>query len=77
MLIRLTAESLPFWVEVDVRDYDSRWIAVADLAGEHDLGLGLTARQAIKEALASLGPRTAAEVLSGVGDLDDRQASEP
>lgn len=47
MRLRLRSESLPFWVDVDLRDYDGRWVAMAELAGERGLGLGLTADEAL------------------------------
>ncbi|MEP7378164.1 MAG: hypothetical protein ABI725_01225 [Chloroflexota bacterium] len=54
MLLRLTSDSLPFWVNVDLRDYNGRWVAVADLAGERELGLGVFAREAVLDAVAAL-----------------------
>lgn len=52
---RLSAPSLSFWVDVRLRCFGDRWIAVAQLAGVQELGLGATARQALTAALEPLG----------------------
>jgi hypothetical protein len=52
---RLTAAGLDFWVDVHLRSWGHRWLAVAELGGEPEIGLGRTARQALERALASLG----------------------
>lgn len=58
MELRLTAPGIDFWVDVRLRAWGDRWLAVADIAGEPEIGLGRNARQALKAALASLGERT-------------------
>lgn len=55
MKLRLTSTSLDFYVDVHLRDFGRRWIAVADIAGENEIGLGVTAREALVGSLASLG----------------------
>lgn len=57
---RLSASRLDFHVDVRLRDFDGRWLAVADISGEHEIGLGRSPRGALADALASLG--TAATV---------------
>ena len=51
--LRVTHPRLDFWVDVRVREFDGRWLAVADLAGEHDLGVGGEPKAALWRALAS------------------------
>lgn len=55
MQFRLTAAGLDFWVDVRLRSWGGRWLAVAELGGDPEIGLGRTARQALEGALASLG----------------------
>jgi hypothetical protein len=52
---RLSASSLDFWVDVRLRGYGERWMAVADIGGEPEVGLGHTAHAALQAALVSLG----------------------
>lgn len=40
--LRLRASCLEFWVGVRLRNFGGRWVAVAEIAGEHELGLGAT-----------------------------------
>jgi hypothetical protein len=51
---RLSAPSLGFWVDVRLRSFGDRWLAVAEIANDRELGLGTTPRQALEGALASL-----------------------
>ena len=62
MNFRLTAAALDFYVDVRLRDFNGQWLAVADIAGEYEMGLGSSAREALEACLSSLG-RTAAEGL--------------
>lgn len=55
MNLRVRALGLDFWVDVRQRRPGSRWVAVADLANEKDLCLGMSARAAVLDALAPLG----------------------
>lgn len=64
MQLRLTAPIIDFWVDVRLRSWHDRWLAVADIAGEPEIGLGRSARQALERALAGLGPRTAKAFLA-------------
>ncbi|MFN2483532.1 MAG: hypothetical protein ABR509_01160 [Candidatus Limnocylindria bacterium] len=52
---RLTAASLDVTVDVRLRSFGDRWVAVADVSGRHEVGLGANPRQALRGALASLG----------------------
>jgi hypothetical protein len=60
--LRLTHPDLDFWIDVRVRKFDGRWLALADLADEPDLGTGTHPREALREALMALGPRLATEL---------------
>lgn len=64
MLLRLTSPTLPFWVDVDLRDYDGRWVAVAELAGDKALGLGKGAVDAVERSIASLDSSTRRRLVS-------------
>jgi hypothetical protein len=55
--VRLAPPSLDFWVDVRLRQFGDRWIAAADIAGSHEIGLGSSARQALVASLSPLGPR--------------------
>lgn len=55
--LRLTHPELDFWVDVRLREFGGGWLAVADLAGEPDVGTGEDPREAIRDALTSLGDR--------------------
>ena len=59
--LRLTHPELDFWVDVRLREWDGRWLAVGDLADEPDVGTGMEPREALRPALLSLGPKLADE----------------
>jgi hypothetical protein len=61
---RLTAPSLDFWVDVSLRGYGERWMAVADIAGEPEVGLGHSAHAALEASLSSLGSAAAQALLA-------------
>lgn len=61
---RLTAPSLDIWVEVRLRGYGERWLAVAEISGDPEVGLGATARQAIGAALSSLGAQARSDLMA-------------
>lgn len=69
MEFRLTAPAIDFWVDVRLRSWGDRWLAVADIAGEPEIGLGRTAGQALEGALASFGQRTALALLADLSWL--------
>jgi hypothetical protein len=62
---RLGAAS-PLSVAVSLRSFGDRWMAVATLGGEQEIGLGRTAREALTASLASLGQPAVRALL---GDL--------
>jgi len=59
----LSAPGLDFWVEVRLVGHDGRWIAVAAIAGEPELGWGSSMRAAVQMALSSLGPEAVRELI--------------
>lgn len=61
---RLNASGFDFAVDVRLRSWGERWIAVAEIGGEPEIGLGRTAHQALDGALASLGQRVATAFLT-------------
>ena len=48
---RPTTPNWIFWVDVRRREFDGKWLAVADLADQPDLGMGTEPREAPLEAL--------------------------
>src|SRR5688500_11516127 len=50
---RIVASQLDFHVDVYPRNFEGRWLAVADIGGDHEIGLGWSAREALA-ALATL-----------------------
>ena len=61
---RLTADGLEFHVDVALRNFDGRWLAVASVGGDQELGFGRTARGALAASLSSLGPAAAERLLA-------------
>jgi hypothetical protein len=61
---RLTAPALDFYVDVRLRGYGERWMAVATIAGEPEVGLGATPQAALTASLAPLGGEAAAAFLA-------------
>jgi hypothetical protein len=49
-------------IAVRLREFGGRWLAGADIAGEPDIGIGMQPREAIRDALASLGEPYASEL---------------
>lgn len=62
--LALRAPSLDFWVDTRLRNFDGRWLAVAEIAGEHEIGLGTSAREALTAAISCLGPRATEALLA-------------
>jgi hypothetical protein len=67
---RLSSPRLDFYVDVWLRDFAGRWLAVADIACEKEIGLGRTARDALVASLASLGIEAVTHLLSDPGLFD-------
>lgn len=61
---RLTASDLDFYVDVALRNFDGRWLAVADIAGDKEIGLGRSLRAALAASLSDLGPRAASRLMT-------------
>jgi len=61
---RLSASRLDFYVDVRLRDFDGRWLAVSDISGEHEIGLGCNPREALAASLAALGTAATAALLA-------------
>lgn len=64
MTFRLRAPGLDFWVDVRLRSFKGRWVAVADIADDLELGLGLTPSEAIAAALSPFGVEARAALLT-------------
>ena len=62
--LRFTHPDLDSWIDVRLRDFDDRWLAVADLADKPGVGVRETAEEALQGALASLGERMARELVA-------------
>lgn len=67
--VRLTAPSLDFFVDVNLRSSGERWIAAATIGGAVEIGLATTARQALAASLASLGDRVRTLLLADLSLL--------
>jgi hypothetical protein len=60
--IHLTQPRLEFWVTVEVRERDGRYMATADLGEDsRDVGVADTPQEAVREALRTLGEPYATE----------------
>ena len=65
--LRLTHPALDFWIDVRLRERDGRWVAVADLADEPDLGLGETPSEALRGALSVFEGKLLEELVASSG----------
>jgi hypothetical protein len=63
--LRLWAPNHGFWVDVRLRRLRGCWLAVADVAGDQEIGLGCASREAVAEALSCLGEQATIELLAG------------
>lgn len=61
---RLASAELGLDVEIRLRQLGDRWLAVAELGGEPEVGIGPTARVALTAALTTLGERAAAAFMA-------------
>ncbi len=61
---RLVSEELGIDVDIQLRQLDGRWLAVAEYAGDPEVGIGATPRTALAAALATLGERSTAVLLA-------------
>ncbi len=62
--LRIGAPTLDFHVDVRLRNFDRRWLAVAEIGGEQEVGLGSSPREALAASLASLGAAATAVLLA-------------
>jgi hypothetical protein len=62
MQLRLAHPGLDFWIDVRLLEHVGRWMAVADLAGTPEIGIGETRGTALIEALRPLGERYAVDM---------------
>ena len=60
--LRLRHPDLVFHVDVTLTEHEGRWLAVAMLADEPDIGTGTDPREALRAALAALGEPFASEL---------------
>ena len=67
MDIRLSSPALDFFVDVRLTNRGGRWVAVAEIAGEREIGLARTAHAALAASLCSLAPATVAHLLADPG----------
>ena len=63
---RLTAPTLDFYVDVRLHSFDGRWLAVAEIGGDPEIGIGGSAHAALTAALSSLGASATAALLADV-----------
>ena len=70
---RISAAALDFYVDMRLRNFGDphaadgsggRWLAVADIAGEREIGLGRSAREALAASLSSLGKQATTALLA-------------
>jgi hypothetical protein len=57
-------------VDVRVRSVGERWMAVAEIGGKPEVGIGRSPRQALEASLASLGDRAVAACLQDLALLE-------
>jgi hypothetical protein len=61
---RLSAPGVRYAVDVRLSDRGDRWLALADVDGRREVGIGATARSALTASLSPLGPSAAAALLA-------------
>ena len=62
--LRLTHPALDFWIDVRIREFNGRWLVVADLAGTPDVGTGGDLITALNMALAPFAEPLRAELVT-------------
>jgi hypothetical protein len=67
---RLSSPCLDFYVDVWLRAFGGRWLAVADIAGDKEIGLGRSPRDALLASLSSLGVHAMTHLLSDPGPFN-------
>jgi hypothetical protein len=66
---RLTLPRADLYVDVRLRDMGGRWLAVADIAGDREIGLGRSAAHALAASVSSLGRDATAALLADISLL--------
>ena len=66
--IRLSSAEIDFWVDVCVYAHADRWLAVATISGDREIGLGTSPRQAVRNSLHPLGEWVANRLIADLGD---------
>ena len=61
---RLASRELGIDVEIQLRDLEGRWLAVANFGGDPEVGIGATPRAALAAALVTLGERATAVLMA-------------
>ena len=61
---RLASRELGIDVEIQLRDLEGRWLAVANYGGDPEVGIGATPRAALAAALVTLGERATAVLMA-------------
>lgn len=64
MKFRVGAPQLDFYIDVRVRNFEGRWLVVADIGGEPEVGLGHCALAALTASLSSLGAEAVRALLA-------------
>lgn len=67
--LRLQSDQLDFWVEVRTLCNEDRWLAVALLGGDPEIGMGQTRQEAILNSLNPLGEAASRLLAEGPGKL--------
>lgn len=62
--VRLGSKELGLDVQVKLRDLGERWLAVAEVGGDPEVGIGATPRAALAAALSTLGDRATAVLMA-------------
>jgi hypothetical protein len=65
--LRLTSPALDFWVDANVLERDSRYLAVAEIGDEREIGFGSSRGGALRAALQSLGPEATESLVGEIG----------
>lgn len=61
---KLRAPMMDRTIDVRIRSFGERWMAVAEIGGEPEIGLGRNPREALHAALGSLGERLTRLILA-------------
>jgi len=61
---RLAPAGLGVAVDVVLRRFGDRWLSVGDAGGGRTIGMGRSARQALRASLDTLGARTASTLMA-------------